>query len=296
MVWRSSPMNSDAGRSHSPVLVVGATGQQGGAVARRLLGAGVPVRALTRNPGKASARALADHGAEVVAGDLGDADSIRGALAGVGSVFCVTQFFEAGYDGEVAQGKLMVDLAAEAGVGHFVFSSVGSADKNTGIPHFDSKYEVERHLAASSLPFTVLRPVFLMENWEGRREEIMHGSLVTPLSADRPLQQVSVEDIGTFTLLALTRPEHWIGRSVDLAGDELSMTETAEVFTRVTQRPVAVAPISWDEFRDRQGEEMYVMNRWFETTGYEADLDSLRTLNPDMLTFENYLHRHHWQP
>ena len=289
-------MPSDADGPPSPVLVVGATGQQGGAVARHLLGAGVPMRALTRNPHKPAARALADQGAEVVAGDLADADSMRRALAGAGAVFLVTQFFEAGYAGEVAQGKLMVDLAGEAGVRHFVFSSVGSADKNTGIPHFDSKYEIERYLAARFASFTVVRPVFLMENWKGRRAEITGGSLATPLSPERPLQQVSVEDIGAFTLMVLTQPDRWKGRSVDLAGDELSMTETAEVFARVTQRPVALRPVSWDDFREQQGEEMYVMNRWFETTGYQADLNWLREVNPQMLTLEDYLRRHHWQP
>ncbi|MEU5534421.1 NmrA/HSCARG family protein [Streptomyces sp. NPDC020362] len=287
-------MTSDTEEPRGAVLVVGATGRQGGAVARHLLAAGRQVRALTRNPVKPAARALADQGAQVVAGDLGDADSLRDALADAQAVFCVTQFFEAGYEGEVAQGRLMVDLAAHAGVGHFVFSSVGSADKNTGIPHFDSKYEIERYLARSSLPFTVLRPVFLMENWEGRRQEIMDGFLETPLSPDRPVQQVGVDDIGAFALLALSRPDEWKGRSVDLAGDELSTAQSADVFARVLQRPVEVRRVSWDDFRDRQGEEMYVMNRWFETTGYAADPGRLRELRPGMLSLEDYLRGHGW--
>src|SRR5260221_10799872 len=240
-------MAEDANRPGTRVLVVGATGKQGGAVAHHLLGAGMLVRALTRNPDKPAARTLADRGAEVVAGDLGDADSVR-RVAGVSAVFCVTNFYEAGYAGEVAQGELMVDLAAAAGVGHFVFSSVCSADKNTGIPHFDSKYQVERHLAAGSVPF-VVRPVFLMENWELYREAIGGGSLVSPLSPERPLQQVSVEDIGAFTLIALTQPDRWKGRSGDLAGDELAMTETPGGFPPVTQRPGAMWQISWGQFR-----------------------------------------------
>jgi uncharacterized protein YbjT (DUF2867 family) len=288
-------MTPEADERRRTVLVLGATGQQGGAVARHLLQAGWPVRALTRDPDKPAARVLVNQGAQVAAGDLGDAESLRAALAGVGAVFCVTQYFGAGYEGEVAQGRLMVDLAAEAQVEHFVFSSVGSADKNTGIPHFDSKYEIERHLAQSSVPFTVLRPVFLMENWEGRRQEVVNGSLVTPLSPERPVQQVSVEDIGVFALLALSRPDQWVGRSVDLAGDELSMTQCAEVFARVLRRPVEVCCMSWDDFREQQGEEMYVMNRWFETTGYEADVAQLRKIRPVMLSLEDYLHLHHWK-
>ena len=118
----------------------------------------------------------------------------------------------------------------------------------------------------------------------------------TPLSPDRPLQQVTVDDIGAFTLMALSEPDRWTGRSVDLAGDELSMTETAQVFTRVTQRPVAVRQISWDDLRQQQGEEVYVMNRWFETTGYHADLNWLRQINPQIVNLESYLRRNHWQP
>lgn len=294
-VVRWVSMMSDVDEPRGVVLVVGATGQQGGAVARHLLAAGRPVRALTRHPDKPAARALADQGAHVVAGDLGDAESLRGALAGVDAVFCVTQFFEAGYEGEVRQGKLMVDLAAQAGVEHFVFSSVGSADKNTGIPHFESKYEVERYLAESAVPFTVLRPVFLMENWESRRPEITEGSLVTPLSPDRPVQQVSVADVGAFCLLALSRPEQWKGRAVDLAGDELSMAQTAEAFAGVLQRKVEVRGISWEDFRAQQGEEMYAMHRWFETTGYEADVSRLRAVHPGMLSLAEYLRRSRWQ-
>src|SRR5258708_2422062 len=282
-------MGEDSDRPGTRVLVVGATGKQGGAGAQHLLGAGMLVRALTRNPDKPAARTLADRGAEGVAGDLGDADSVRRALAGVSAVFCVTNFYEAGYAGEVAQGELMVDLAAAAGVGHFVFSSVCSADKNTGIPHFDSKYQVERYLAAGSVPFTVVRPVFLMENWELYRKAIGGGWVVSRFSRERPLQQVSVEDSGAFSLIRLPQPDRGKGGSVDLAGDDLSMTETAEAFARVTQRPVAMWQISWDDFRDQQGEEMYVMNRWFETTGYHADLNWLRQGNPQILTLQEDL-------
>src|SRR5258708_13386096 len=223
-------MGEDSDRPGTRVLVVGATGKQGGAGAQHLLGAGMLVRARTRNPDKAAGRTLADRGAEVVAGDLGDAESVRRALAGVSAVFCVTNFYEAGYAGEVAQGELMVDLAAAAGVGHFVFSSVCSADKNTGIPHFDSKYQVERYLATGSVPFTVVRPVFLMENWELYREAIGGGSLVSPLSPERPLQQVSVEDIGAFALIALTQPDRWTGRSVDLPGAQLPLPQPPPSF------------------------------------------------------------------
>lgn len=159
------------------VLVSGATGQQGGAVARSLLGRGFAVRALTRDTDKEAAKELADLGAEVVKGDLEDRPSVERALDGVRGVFSVQQFFEAGYEGEVRQGVQLADRAKAAGVEHYVYSSVGSAHRETGIPHFESKWEVEEHVRASGVPYTVLRPVFFMQNWEWSREPILGGTL-----------------------------------------------------------------------------------------------------------------------
>jgi uncharacterized protein YbjT (DUF2867 family) len=155
------------------ILVSGATGQQGGTVARKLLERGFVVRALTRDPEKAEARELADLGAEVVGGDFEDRASIERALAGVYGVFSVQQFWESGYEGEIRQGVQLADAAKAAGVEHFVYSSVGSAHRETGIPHFDSKWEVEELVRASGVPYTVLRPVFFMQNWEFMRELIL---------------------------------------------------------------------------------------------------------------------------
>ena len=121
------------------ILVSGATGQQGGAVARSLLKRGFPVRALTRSPEKPEAQALAEGGAELVRGDLENRASLDQALEGVHGVFSVQNFWESGYEREVQQGKTLADAAKAAGVRHVVYSSVGSAHRETGISHFDSK-------------------------------------------------------------------------------------------------------------------------------------------------------------
>jgi uncharacterized protein YbjT (DUF2867 family) len=148
------------------ILVSGATGQQGGAVARSLLGRGIGVRALTRDPEKPEAKELVDLGAEVASGDLEDRSSIERVLDGVHGVFSVQQSWETGVEGEIRQGVLLADAAKAAGVDHYVYSSVGSAHRETGIPHFESKWEVEEHVRGSGVPYTVLRPVFFMQNWE----------------------------------------------------------------------------------------------------------------------------------
>src|SRR6185436_11538096 len=139
------------------ILVTGATGQQGGAVARSLLRQGQKVRALTRNPAKAAA--LVRAGAEVVQGDLTDPASLQPALQGVDGVFAMSTPFEAGMEEEVGQGVFLADAAKAVGVRHYVYTSVASADRNTGIPHFDSKWQVERHIQRIALPATILRPV-----------------------------------------------------------------------------------------------------------------------------------------
>src|ERR687889_2653832 len=228
------------------ILVSGATGQQGGTVSRNLLERGFGVRALTRDPEKPAGKALADLGAEVASGDLEDRTSIERVLEDVHGVFSVQQFFEAGYEGEVRQGVQLADAAKAAGVDHYVYSSVGSAHRETGIPHFESKWEVEEHVRASGVPYTVLRPVFFMQNWEFMREPVLGGTLPQPLDPDKPFQTIDADDIGVFAAEAFEDPETWIGREVDIAGDELTMPEIAGVFSRVIGRDVEHVQVPWD--------------------------------------------------
>jgi len=121
------------------ILVTGATGKQGGAVARELLANGYKVRAITRAPEGEAARALTAQGAEIVQADLDDPASLEQALSGVWGVFAVQNTWEAGVEREEEQGKRIADLAKRQGVQHYVYSSVSSAHRSTGIPHFDNK-------------------------------------------------------------------------------------------------------------------------------------------------------------
>jgi uncharacterized protein YbjT (DUF2867 family) len=277
------------------VLVSGATGQQGGAVVRSLLGRGIGVRALTRDPEKPEARGLAELGAEVASGDLEDRSSIERVLDGVDGVFSVQQFWEAGYEGEVRQGVLLADAAKGAGVEHYVYSSVGSAHRETGILHFESKWEVEKHVRGSGVPYTVLRPVFFMQNWEFMREPILGGTLPQPLDPDKPFQMVDANDIGVFAAMAFEDPDRWIGREVDLAGDEMTMPAIADTFSRVIGRQVDYFQVSWDQFEEQMGEEYTVMYRGFNDYGYEADTTALRDEHPGLVSFERYLRANGWE-
>src|SRR5919112_693560 len=263
------------------ILVCGATGKQGGAVARSLLDRGFRVRALTRDPQKPEAQALTEQGAEVVQGDMEDRSSMERALEGAYGIFSVQNFGEAGYDGEVQQGKTVADAAKAAGVEHFVYSSVGSAHRQTGIPHFESKWEVENHVRELDLPYTILRPTFFMQNWEWTREMVLGGTLAQPLDPDKPFQQVAVEDVGAFAAIAFENPARWVGREVDLAGDEQTMPEIAETFGRVIGREVSYYQVPWDQFEEQMG--------------YEADIAALQQEYPELTTFERYLRAHGWE-
>ena len=280
------------------VLVAGATGQQGGAVADRLLSGDhgdFDVHALSRSPESDACQLLADRGATIVEGDLGDKDTLRPAVENVDAVFCVTQFFTAGHEGEVEHGTNLAEVAADVGVEHFVFSSVGGAERDTGIPHFDSKYEIEERIRDLGLPATIIRPVFFMQNFEGQREDITDGTLALPLAEDVSVQIVSVDDIGGLAAEALADPERYKGQAIELAGDEGTLEEMAQVFTEVTGVDIEAQHVPVDVAREQMGEEYAVMFEWFNEHGYEADIDALRREHDiDPSSLEEYLHEYGW--
>jgi len=189
------------------ILVTGATGQQGGAVARELLARKHTVRAMTRTPDGDAARALARQGAEVVKGDLNDAESLRRALQGAWGVFAVQNTWEAGVESEEAQGKRIAELARKAGVQHYVYTSVGSAHRKTGIPHFDNKWRIEETVRGLGFPsHVILRPVFFMDNFaQFMTPTTQDGTLVVriPLPPGIPLQMIAVEDVGAVAAAAV---------------------------------------------------------------------------------------------
>ena len=278
------------------ILVTGATGHQGGAVARHLLDRGFHVLAMTRDPAKPAAEDLADQGAEVIQGDLNDTAAITRAVKGVDGVFSVQTFLESGTEGEIRQGIDLANVAKTAGVHHFIYTSVAAADKHTGLPHFESKWTIEEHIRAIGLPYTILRPVFFMENWQNSaRDPILGGTLPQPLDPNRALQMISVEDIGAFAALAFEDPEQWLGKEVELAGEELTMPQVAQIFTHILGRPVKYIQVPWDKFRAQAGDEMTRMYRWFNEHGFTADIKGLRRIHPQMLTLEQVIESENWR-
>lgn len=287
--------------SEKIVLVTGATGKQGGAVAKHLLQSShFRLRVLVRDPNKPAAKALGEEGAKIVAGDLDDRASLERALDGVYGVYSVQVYRdgkngESAIDNEIRQGKMLADVAKAAGVQHFVYSSVGSAHRHTEIPHFESKWQIEEYIRALKLPYTIVRPVFLMENWESNRSSIFKGTLSQPLDPDKPLQQVTVDDVGAFAALAFQHPDKWLNREIDLAGDELTMLEAAQVFSSVIGEQVNYEQLAWQQFRESAGEETTTMYKWFNKVGYNADIAAVRREYPGLKTLEQYLRFNGWE-
>ena len=265
------------------VLVTGATGKQGGHLVRELLARGHAIRALTRKPDSPAARALAELGVTIVTGNFEDQESLERAARGVDTVFAMSTPFESGERAEAREGINIVRAASTAGVTHLVYTSVAGADRATGIPHFDSKFEVEQEIRASGVPFTIVAPVFFMENLlaESFAAGIAKGSITLALPATRRLQQIAVQDIAQFTALVIERRERFLGKRIDIASDELTIPTAAAAISEASGRHIEYTALPIDTVQ--QGNEgLARMLEWFDRVGYDADVVSLRSLYPEV--------------
>jgi uncharacterized protein YbjT (DUF2867 family) len=280
------------------VLVTGATGQQGGAAADALLRRGHEVIALTRNPDSQRARDLVERGASLAVGDFSDPDSLVRAARGTDAAYAMMTPFEAGIEAEIAQGLALIEALKAAGVGHLVLGSVANADQATGIPHFDSKYEVEKHLASLGLAYSIVAPVYFMDNllapWS--LPALKAGKLAMALPADRPLQQVAVRDIGAFAAALIERREAVFGQRFDIAGDELTGSEAAAIVAAASGREIGFESFPPEVLR-AESEDLALMFEWFDRVGYSADIEALRRDFPEVpwLSFADWAGQQDWR-
>lgn len=279
------------------IAVTGATGQQGGAVARKLLADGWKVRALTRDVNKPAAQELASLGAEVVPGNMENRVDLDAAFKGAYGVFSVQNFWlpGVGFEGEIRQGKNVADAAKAAGVQHLVYSSVGAAHRGMGQQHFESKWIIEQHIHSLDISYTILRPAAFFENFNWERASILNGIFnALGLRPEKERQMIAVEDIGVFVALAFAKPEEYLGTTIELAGDELTESQIADTFAKVIGRPLKLTSPKGGNGR-RTDEEMEAMFNFFNGEAYDADIPSLRNLHPGLLTLEQYLHKNGWE-
>jgi len=264
-------------KTDKTILVTGATGKQGGAVARELLAHGHSIRAMTRHPDSQAAKALADLGAEVIRGDLDDPASLAEAVQGMWGVFSVQNTWEAGVEKEEEQGKRFAQICKEGGVRHFVYSSVGSAHRNTGIPHFENKWRIEKTVRSLDFPsYTIVRPVFFMENFltPWFKPGLDEGKLTVGIKPTTVLQMIGVRDIGKYGAWAFDNHEALNGRAIDIAGDAKTMPETARIIGAAGGRKIEFAPTPIEEVR-KFSEDYAIMLEWFDAVGYDVNIKRL---------------------
>jgi len=255
-------------------LVLGATGTQGGAVARALLGARNEVAALVRDPESDRAQALATAGARLVTGDLLDTGSLARAFADAAAVYAVTTPFAHGAEEELRQGEAIIAAAREAGLRWLIFASVASAG-SAPVPHFASKARIEQQLGQSGVPWTVVAPSYFYENALAARASIRNGVLRLALPGDRPLQQVSLADLGALVAALLSRREEHLSARIEVAGDEPTPTAmAAAIGVRFEQAPL-------QEIRARNP-DLAAMYGFLASDGYKIDIAALRARFPEV--------------
>jgi uncharacterized protein YbjT (DUF2867 family) len=260
------------------VLVIGATGNQGGAVVNRLIEAGDwQVRAVSRDPASEKSRALTDLGVTVVQADMEDPASLESAMGGIDNLFFVPVVGAESPHSEISMGITVADAAARAGVSHVVFSGVAGGNREIGVPNFRSKGSIEEHIRSTGLHHTVIRPVSFMENFNRNRDAILGGTLSGVLDPTRPQQYISVRDIAAFAVAALEDPQKFNGQAIDLAADEFTMPGLAAFFSHALGRAVEYNHIPPGEPRERLPKPMLLMNDFFEREGYGVDIDGLKS-------------------
>lgn len=278
-----------AQNSERLILVSGATGTQGGAVARALLERGFRVRGLTRDPDSEEARALSAQGVEMVRGDFDDSQSLDAALAGAYGAYSVQQYRGIGIDGEIRQSKAFADAAKRAGVQHFVYSSVIYAHFDTGVPQFDSKVAIEAYIRDIGLPYSFVRPASFMSGFEGVREAARNGVYRTPFPPELARLHVAPQDIGRVVATAFAEPATWIGRDLNLAGQRISYADIAATMSRVMGHDVRYEQIPWDEYAASATPMAQAREQWFMSHRVPVDFDALNREFPGLVTIEEYL-------
>ena len=289
-------------------LVVGGTGTQGGFTARHLLKAGARVRALVRNPSAEKARQLASLGAELVEGDLDDAGSLLPALKGVAGVFSV-QRPDDGSDSELRHGLGLVETAKQAGVRHFVHSSVCQVDEREDFPGWDTgrwnqkywtdKWAVEeavRH--AGFAHWTILRPSFILQNLLPPKASVLYpqldrGELLAPIAADAAVQLIAGEDIGRFGSAALLDPARFDRETIELSAETMTIGEMAATLGETLELDVRARSVGPDEALAAGMPAPWVRSQeWINEAGYHVDEALLPAYGVPLMSFASWISAH----
>ena len=282
------------------ITVFGATGGQGGPIARALLTTkGFKVRAVTRNPDSEKAKALKEAGAEVVKANLDDISSVDAALQGAYGAFVVTNYWEliqkgpeAAYAAEIQQGKSLADAAVRAGLKHYVYSSLDPIKDKIGkaCPHFDTKAEVEKYVVKCGVPYSIVRYPFYFDNFAGMMapQKQEDGTFSITLPMDGPMHGLGLSNAGPILSTIFSNPEEYLGKAVKMAGDKITISEYAAIISRVTGKTVKYNQVPVEVFAKFPfpgADDTAVMFEYYSVGHPEYDVELTRKINPNTQTF-----------
>lgn len=275
------------------ITVFGATGGQGGPVARALLQNAFKVRAVTRNPDSEKAQQLRDAGAEVVAGSVTDRESVKAAIAGAYGAYVVTLVSP----DEAQVGKAVADECKEAGVQHVVFSGLESVKDTLGKPclHFDSKAAVEKHLDEIKVPNTSVRFPFYFENFSNFFSYTVEadGTHTITLPMDGPMDAMSVSDGAPVVVDIFKNPQQYLGKKVALSAGRKTIGEYAAVISQATGKVLKYNQVSFEQFANQPNNpfasEMSAMFEYYSKVNTPYDEKFTRRIHPGALTFQQWV-------
>ncbi|MFF2017109.1 NmrA/HSCARG family protein [Paenibacillus sp. NPDC058177] len=280
--------------SDKKILVLGATGQQGGAAVRHLLADGWKVRAFVRDLSSEKALRLSQWGADLFLGDMNDLASLDAAMQGIYGVFSVqasgwTPTLESN-DDERRIGKAVADAALKAKIQHFVYTSVGGADAQSRYRDMQ-KWDIEQYILSLDLPATILRPATFMENFaDPMSAGVQNGTIAQPFKPDGVIPLVAVDDIGAFVVLALRSPDDYLGKTVEIAGDNLTPLQIADAIGRITNRTIPYVQIPLDTLR-QHNEILAGVFQWLNEEGHEVDISAVRKTYPELTDFNTWVEK-----
>ncbi len=275
-------------KTNKIILVTGATGRQGGATVRHLLAHGWQVRAIARNLATPAVRALQQAGAEVVQADNDNPASLELAMRGVYGVFSIQPAIF-GYETEVRQGKNIAAAAKAVGIQHFIYTSVGGAEGQSRVRKL-GKWEIEQYVQALDLPTTILRPANFMEDIIGPRFGAPNGTFSIALKPDVSLHLIAVDDIGALAALMFERPDAYLGKIIEIAGDSLTPPQIAAIISHTTGHSISYVQIPLETIR-RQNPDVAQVFYFLNEIGYQIDIPALRKLYPNLMSFETWLQK-----
>jgi uncharacterized protein YbjT (DUF2867 family) len=274
------------------IFVTGATGHQGGAVARNLIRQGFHVKALTRNVSSAGAEKLRSQNIEIIQGDLNDPKTYKEHLKGIDGIFCALTF-ENGIEKEISQGIGLADLAKEYHIDQFIYSSGVGTDLHTGIPHWESKFKIENHIKGLNMPYTIIRPSSFYENFliPQVKSRLLKGKLVTPANKDKVQQFISTEDVGKIAVSVFINPGKYLRKTISIAATQMSMENVAEIFSASWNKKVTYQKLPGLITRLAMGKNLYKMFRWVNNHDaiFIKDLDASEKEFPGLLDLEQWI-------